>query len=77
MKSGDDTLIRDSRLRSWTKGILWRIIGIVILGFLGYLFTGSWKETTLIVVTFHGIQLIMYYWFERGWEHIRWGRNDV
>jgi len=65
----------DTNLRSWCKSITWRIIGIVILGGLTWLFTHSWAETTLITITFHGIRLVLYYFHERVWEKVGWGRK--
>lgn len=65
----------DTRLRSWVKSITWRLIGIVILGALVWLFTQDWKETTLITITFHAIRLVLYYYHERAWERIDWGRK--
>ena len=65
----------DSHARSWAKSIVWRVIGIFILGGLAWLFTGSWEQTTLITVTFHSIRLVLYYFHERFWERIEWGRK--
>jgi len=67
----------DRRLRSWVKSITWRVIGIVILGALAWLFTRDWQETTLITITFHTIRLVLYYYHERAWERIDWGRKKV
>ncbi|MBI2287479.1 MAG: DUF2061 domain-containing protein [Chloroflexi bacterium] len=67
----------DSCARSWVKSITWRVIGIFILGGLSWLFTRSWEQTTLITVTFHSIRLVLYYFHERYWEKIHWGRRRV
>ncbi len=67
----------DNRLRSWVKSITWRVIGILILGTLAWLFTHDWQETTQITVTFHAIRLVLYYYHERAWERIGWGRKKV
>ncbi len=67
----------DSNARSWAKSIVWRLIGIVILGALAWLFTRDWQETTLITVTFHAIRLVLYYYHERAWERIGWGRRKI
>ncbi len=67
----------DSKTRSWVKSIVWRVIGIVILGALAWLFTRDWQETTLITITFHAIRLVLYYFHERAWERIGWGRKKV
>lgn len=65
----------DTRLRSWVKSITWRLMGIVILGVLAWLFTRDWKETTLITITFHAIRFVLYYYHERAWGRIVWGRK--
>lgn len=65
----------DTRARSLVKSVIWRILGIVLLGLIVYLITGNWAETGIITVTFHGIRVVMYYYFERGWERVSWGRN--
>ncbi len=67
----------DSKARSWVKSIVWRVIGVVILGGLAWLVTGDWGQTTLITLTFHSIRLVLYYYHERAWERIGWGRKRV
>lgn len=64
----------DTKKRSWVKSIIWRVIGIVLLGAISYFITGNWKEMTIITVLFHGIRVVMYYYHERVWELISWGR---
>jgi len=67
----------DSKVRSWTKSIVWRLIGVFILGAIVWLFTHSWAETTLITIVFHAIRTVLYYFHERVWMKISWGRNDI
>ena len=64
----------DSKKRSWVKAITWRMVGIVLLGSISYLVTGDWKEMSAITLLFHGIQTVLYYFHERWWERISWGR---
>lgn len=64
----------DTKIRSWVKSIVWRIIGIIVLGFIAYFVTDNWKEMTIITALFHGIRVIMYYYHERLWNRISWGR---
>jgi len=71
------TILTDSHLRSWMKSISWRLIGVIILGGLSWLFTHSWEQTTLITATFHAIRLVLYYYHERVWERVRWGRSAI
>ena len=67
----------ESRKRSWAKSLLWRLIGIFVLGAIAWAITGNWAQMTVITVLFHSIRLVMYYWFERWWDRISWGRIKV
>ena len=64
----------DTKARSIVKSVVWRVIGIVLLGYISYLFTHNWEKTTLITLIFHAIRLVMYYYHERIWERVSWGR---
>jgi len=64
----------ETHARAWIKSLVWRIFGIVILGFISWIITHSWKEMTIITVLFHSIRVILYYFHERFWEKISWGR---
>lgn len=64
----------DSKRRSWAKSMTWRAIGVVILGLITYLITSDWKTMTGVTVLFHSIRVILYYWHERLWERIGWGK---
>ena len=68
--------MRDSRIRSWTKSFVWRIIGMLILGVLTFSVTGSAAEASIITLVFHAIRVILYYFHERLWEMIQWGRSS-
>ncbi|MEK7352885.1 MAG: DUF2061 domain-containing protein [Chloroflexota bacterium] len=67
----------DSHKRSWVKSITWRIIGIFILGGITWAFTRDWEQTSWITITFHTIRLVLYYYHERVWERVKWGRKKV
>lgn len=62
-------------MRSWAKSVSWRIIGVFILGGISYAFTRDWEQTTWITIIFHGVRLVLYYFHERWWERISWGRH--
>jgi uncharacterized membrane protein len=66
----------DSKKRSIAKSVSWRILGIIILGIIAYAVTGNFKEMTIITIIFHGIRLVLYYFHERLWERISWGKID-
>jgi uncharacterized membrane protein len=64
----------DTRTRAWAKSITWRVVGIFILGAIIYAFTQKWKETLDITILFHGVRVILYYFHERIWDRIKWGK---
>jgi uncharacterized membrane protein len=61
--------------RSWVKSITWRILGIIILGGLSWLFLHDWRETGLVTISFNLIRFFLYYCHERAWEKVKWGRK--
>ena len=64
----------DTKRRSWVKSLIWRAMGIIILGSAAYLITGNWSKTGIITVIFHAIRTVLYYYYERIWNRIKWGR---
>ena len=60
-----------SHLTSATKSIIWRIVGVIVLATITYLYTGSWIQTSLITFIHHGTFLIVFYLHERAW--LKWG----
>ncbi len=64
----------DTKKRSWAKSLVWRLIGVVLLGLISFLVTDNWKEMSIITALFHSIRVVLYYYHERGWERISWGR---
>jgi len=45
-----------------------------MLGTISYLITGSIKHTTLITIIFEVVQLVNYFWHERVWMQVKWGK---
>ena len=64
----------ETHKRSMVKSIVWRIIGVFLLGGITWSITKDWKEMTLITVLFHSIRMVMYYFHERIWLRVKWGR---
>jgi uncharacterized membrane protein len=56
------------------KSITWRIVGVVLLSGITWLVTRDWKDSTIITVVFHSIRMVMYYFHERIWLKVKWGR---
>lgn len=62
----------ETRKRSLTKSIIWRVMGIGLLALITYLVTGSWITTALVTVLHHGTFIFVYYLHERLWLKIKW-----
>jgi len=60
-------MIKDSHKKSMLKSIVWRIIGILWLAGIVWIFTHNWFQTTIITFIHHGIFLILFYLHERAW----------
>ena len=67
----------DTHKRSWAKAISWRIIAFFVLGAVSWLFTRNWAQTTWITITYACIQVVLYYFHERYWERVNWGRKKA
>jgi len=57
--------MKETKVRSWTKSITWRIIGFIIL----FILTGSWE----VSIIFHAIRFVLYFFHERIWNKFDWG----
>jgi len=55
------------KMRSAIKSIIWRIMGVLILGGVTYFYTRHWVQTTVITFLHHGIFLFVFYAHERIW----------
>ncbi|MCB1379522.1 MAG: DUF2061 domain-containing protein [Alphaproteobacteria bacterium] len=63
-----------TRGRSIAKTASWRVLGSLDTLLLGYIFTGSFVIAGSIASTEVITKIILYYFHERGWAHVRWGR---
>ena len=68
-------ILNEMRKRSIAKAITYRIICISMLSLVTYVVTRDIMEMASIVVIFQSIQMIIYYFHERTWERVDWGRN--
>lgn len=64
----------ETRARSLTKTLTYRVIVIALLAAITYAFTGNAGETTVITVVFNIGGAAIYYGFERLWDVIEWGK---
>ena len=78
------TSVIELRRRSVAKSLIWRIIGIVwtwvgaylILAMTPAKYRSASLMATAIVIYHHSTRMIMYYFYERAWSAIGWGKID-
>ena len=58
------------------KSVIWRAIGVLLLGVVTYVYTRDWVTTTLITMCHHGAFIFIYYAHERFWLHTKWLRHS-
>jgi len=61
-----------SHAGSFGKSIVWRILGVLTLGTLTYLFTRDWIITTAVTLVHHAVFLVVFYLHERTWKKIKY-----
>jgi len=59
--------MKELHSRSALKSLIWRIVGVLILGAVTYYYTHKWITTGLITVIHHGVFLFVFYAHERLW----------
>lgn len=60
----------ETHIRSMTKSIIWRLLGVLVLAIVTYTVTRNWIQTGLISFIHHGTFLVIYYLHERAWCRI-------
>jgi len=72
---------RDRPIKSIVKTITWRIIASATTFALAMLFFGSdpnaAKKATGVAIAESAIKMVLYFFHERAWAQLRWGRMMV
>lgn len=63
--------------RSLAKAVSWRLLGSIDTLVLGFLFSGSLVIAGSIASTEVLTKIVLYFLHERGWAHVKWGRQDI
>ena len=67
----------DTHKRSLMKSIVWRLVSLIIVFTVSLLVTKSLAMATSISVVDTAIKMICYYFHERIWAKINWGRVEI
>lgn len=64
----------DTFWRSWTKAVLWQLLGLATMSGVGVLVTGSWALGGMMALGNGALGLVLYLIYERLWSRVKWGR---
>jgi uncharacterized membrane protein len=73
-KGFEDDKVSDKPLRSVTKALSWRLIGTLDTLAVSYVVTGEIALATSIASVDFLTKLILYFFHERIWNKINWGK---
>jgi uncharacterized membrane protein len=65
----------ETRKRSIVKSFTWRIICIVVSIITAYFLTGKLEVSVAIGTVYNAITMILYYFHERFWNMLNWGKQ--
>jgi uncharacterized membrane protein len=65
----------ENRRRSLVKTITYRATVTIILAILSWIFTEDVFQTSAITISFTILATLVYYFHERIWDKIAWGRQ--
>ena len=65
-----------TKSRSITKSFSYRVFGTLSSFLVAYAITGKGSLSALIAFWETIVKVAIYYWHERIWNKIQWGRND-
>jgi len=65
----------DSKKRSVSKAVIWKVLGVIILSLLVYFSTKSLGKATILALFYHATMLVIYFLHERIWNMISWGKT--
>lgn len=66
--------MKDSRIRSFAKGVSWRFIATATGAGITYFLTDSHELAVSFIMLDVVLKLLFYYGHERAWGRIAWGR---
>ncbi|MDN5788223.1 DUF2061 domain-containing protein [Pseudorhodobacter sp.] len=66
----------ESRRRSLVKAVVWQMIGLISMGVIGWLYTGSAAVAGGLALVNMAAGFVVYLLHERVWATIAWGKME-
>lgn len=67
--------LSEKPVRSVVKSVSWRVVGTVDTILISWIITGKVKTAFSIGVIELGTKMILYFFHERLWNNIKWGKK--
>ena len=65
----------DTAKRTLLKAVIWQITGILTMGLVGVIMTGSISQGLGLALVNTAVGTVTYILYERCWARVCWGRN--
>ncbi|MDH3323038.1 MAG: DUF2061 domain-containing protein [Flavobacteriaceae bacterium] len=75
LKSIRDSTDGETKRRSAAKSITWRILASIDTAIISYVLTGSFKIAISIGVIENIVKIVIYFFHERAWNLVKWGKS--
>lgn len=75
MEDSNNLIFKESKSRSMVKSLIYRVLAIIGTSILSWIITKDIKETISITFAIQIFLLILYYFNERVWNKIEWGKE--
>ena len=70
-------MYKDLHSRTLIKAVGWKIIASMLVLGITYYYTGEFGESSKVGAATFVLGLVLYYMYERAWNHIHWGKVKV
>ncbi|MEN8188006.1 MAG: DUF2061 domain-containing protein [Bacteroidota bacterium] len=70
-----DTTKGETKRRSAAKAVTWRVLATIDTAIISFLLTGSVKIAVSIGVFENIAKIVIYFFHERGWNLVKWGKR--
>lgn len=68
--------MRYKRRRLVVKACIWELMSFLWLGSLVYFVTRKWEVVTPVVIAYHLVKIGAFYFYDKRWHGVKWGRID-
>jgi adenylylsulfate kinase len=67
----------ETRKRSLIKSVTWRVICVITSIVTAYFLTGKLDVSVAIGTIYNAITMFLYYFHERSWNKLEWGKQKI